>query len=282
MHSPLPWVEIVDAGDVASLAADYTRPAPSVAYRDDDDVKDATQAARRDGSVAAWKHVHKLRRSARKRWKINRLSAILGGDWLQYRQLQRDKKRCRGWWGDLLADRSSRQLATEITEHLEEKMCDRSRSDWNRELQAHVDGVNQEDDFKPFVLLDMRRELQSMRCRSAVGPDKIGVHLLWEIANHGKLCYGLLDLINHIVRTRAAGDLGNQLPGSAREVQESEPSQRPQADLCLFCFSEVDQQNGLRSCTAAHATGIKDLLLRKRPTSGRSNRQYFPHTRYHS
>ena len=202
MHSPLPWVEYVDAGDVASLAADYTRPAPSVAYRDDDDVKDATQAARRDGSVAAWKHVHKLRRSARKRWKINRLSAILGGDWLQYRQLQRDKKRCRGWWGDLLADRSSRQLATEITEHLEEKMCDRSRSDWNRELQAHVDGVNQENDFKPFVLLDMRRELQSMRCRSAVGPDKIGVHLLWEIANHDKLCYGLHDLINHIVRTQ--------------------------------------------------------------------------------
>ncbi|CAE7637075.1 pol [Symbiodinium sp. CCMP2592] len=202
VHTSLPTCEIVDAEDLELLAEKYTRPVQSKAYRDDDEVKNAILHAREVGTSAEWKKVHKLRRSARKRWKINRFSEILKGDWTQYRQLQNEKKRCRGWWGELLADRSSEQLTHDIKCHLEEKMCDADRVNWNDELHEQVSCIEQKGDFRAFTLVDMRTELQSMKCRSAVGPDKIGVHLLREIANHETLCYGLLDLINHIVRTQ--------------------------------------------------------------------------------
>ena len=79
-------------------------------------------------------------------------------------------------------------------------MVDVTRHDWDERLQAIIETVP-ESELQPFSLLEIRAELQQMRCRSAVGPDGIGVHLLREIASHDSLGPQLRDLVNHIVGT---------------------------------------------------------------------------------
>ena len=207
VHAELPEVEIVDDQDISHLAAEYTRPRPSLRYQDDDEIRQATMQARREGTPMAWKSVHKKRRAARKKWHLDRLSSILRGDWEQYRQVQSEKNRNRGWWGHLLSSRSSATLRDEIVDHLQEKMCRRDGQDWDDLLQQLIQSVVPEGEFQPFCIEDVRAELHQMKCRSAVGPDKIGVHLLRTMAAHPTLGSGLLNLINHIVRTQ-------QLPAS--------------------------------------------------------------------
>ena len=50
--------------------------------------------------------------------------------------------------------------------------------------------------------LEVREQLHQMKCRSAIGPDGISVHLLREIASHDVHQHDLVDLVNHIVRTQ--------------------------------------------------------------------------------
>ena len=198
----LPSVEIVDDRDIMQLATSCTKARPSLAYKDSSEVKNAIIQARADNTTPTWKRVHKLRRAAKKKWHGDRLKAILGGDWEQYRQVQAEKNRKRGWWGRLLHDRSSSQLRDDIVVHLEKKMCRQDGCDWDEMLQRTIQAVEIEGDFVPFRVEDVRAELQNMKCRSAVGPDKIGVHLLRCMADHEVLASGLVDLINHIVRTQ--------------------------------------------------------------------------------
>ncbi|CAE7333491.1 unnamed protein product [Symbiodinium sp. KB8] len=196
--------EIVDEDDLKELATKCTRPRTSQAYKDDQEVLDAIRQARQDKLPASWKRVHRLRRVGRKRWQTARKTAILQGDWEAYRQLQQEKKRKRGWWGGLLRDTSSADLTSAVTSHLTEKMVDLTNGTWDDELCRMMGEFKATGDecFKPFTIHDVREELQHMKCRSAVGPDGIGVHLLREIASHDDLQHGLLHLINHIVRTQ--------------------------------------------------------------------------------
>ncbi|CAE6965614.1 unnamed protein product [Symbiodinium sp. CCMP2592] len=204
----IPETEIIDEDDLIEIAKKYTRPRPSYKYRDSDEVKDCIARARESNLPRDWKTVHRCRRQARKKWSEERLSAIVKGDWDQYRLLQNEKKRKRGWWGSLLENCGSTDLAADITAHLENKMKNphRSAEEWESQLGELIESCTG-GDFQPFSLLDVRTELQGMKCRSAVGPDGIGVHLLRELASdeiHGPR---LLSLINHIVKTR-------QLPNS--------------------------------------------------------------------
>ena len=193
---------IVDDEDLQQLAKRHTKPLSSQAYRDNDEIKQAISEARTEMKPESWKRVHRLRRAARKKWHDERRSSILNGDWGQYRLLQKEKHRCRGWWGNLLADRSAAELTRDVTDHLSSKIVDEKGATWDDELASIVQGVKSEAEFVPFTILDVRVELQQMKTRSAVGPDGISVHLLREIASHDTLQLGLLDLINHIVRTQ--------------------------------------------------------------------------------
>ena len=237
--SPLPETILVEAQDLTSLARQCTRPRTSSAYRDNEDIREAIKSARAQGTAAAWKKVHKIRRAARKQWKLERLSSILAGDWEEYRRLQSEKKRCRGWWGPLLADHSAADLTRDITLHLEGKMCDKARSDWDVILQAKIDAVNARGEFRPFSLIDMRTELQTMRARSAVGPDLVGVHLLREIANHDTLAYDMLDLINHIVSTLALPEIWDK---SFLALLAKCPNPQRVNDLRPICVSSTFQK----------------------------------------
>ena len=203
----LPSIDLIDEGDIQQLASLCTRTRPALSYRDGEEVKVAVVNAKIAGSSAAWKRVHKLRRSAKKAWHRQRLSDILGGNWEIYRQIQVEKNRKRGWWGRLLEERSAEQLRDEIVEHLEKKMCRQDDLNWDEDLQMLIGSIAVRGDFRPFCIEDVRAELHHMKCRSAVGPDKIGVHLLRHMAYHETLGPGLLELINHIVRT-------HQLPPS--------------------------------------------------------------------
>ncbi|CAE7715741.1 pol [Symbiodinium sp. CCMP2592] len=174
----------------------------SLAFRDTDETKNAIIKAQRTRDKADWKHVHQLRRFARKAWQEQRLSRILAGGWDEFRSLQNEKKRQKGWWGELLQDRSSSDLTREVQAHLESKMVCGNMNTWDTELDELIAAVRADHAFLPFDLFDVRTELQSMRCRSAVGPDGIGVHLLREIASDAHLGEQFLELINHIVRTQ--------------------------------------------------------------------------------
>ena len=199
----LPDVTIVDDGDLTALAKMCTRPRVSAAFRDDAETHAALHRAKETNDAREWKRVHRLRQAKRKKWRRDRLSAILAGDWDQYRMLQAEKKRVKGWWGDLLQDRSAAQLTTEIQDHLEEKMTDQARpGQWDEQLRDIIVNCEPVGEFEPFELHEVWEELQHMRCRSAVGPDLVGVHLLRAIASHETLGDQLVGLINHIVRTQ--------------------------------------------------------------------------------
>ena len=197
----LPGLTLVDEVDITELAQTCSKPRFSQAYRDDDEVREAIAAARGSNLTRDWKKVHRLRQRKRKAWCKQRLSSILAGDWEQYRLLQAEKKRSRGWWGNMLEERSAAQLATEIHDHLVAKMQDQKRSaeQWDEELNNIIAGCTAEGDFTLFELHEVWEELQQMRCRSAVGPDKIGVHLLRCIAQHDDLGPQLIELISHII-----------------------------------------------------------------------------------
>ena len=201
--SDLPSRVILDDEDVAQLAKDFTRPRASMKFVDDEFTLQAIQTARLSKSSADWKTVHKMRKSARKRWQEARLQRVLQGDWDDFRQIQNEKKRKRGWWGHLLAGKSSSELTGEVQKHLETKMVDPGMDNWDQQLNEMIDSVRMGGNFVEFSLAELRGELQNMKCKSAVGPDGIGVHLLRNMASHDGLGPQLLSLINHIVRTLA-------------------------------------------------------------------------------
>ncbi|CAE7871221.1 unnamed protein product [Symbiodinium microadriaticum] len=78
---------------------------------------------------------------------------------------------------------------------------------WDEELESVLRQCKDEGDFMPFEMHEIVEELGHMKTRSAVGPDKIGVHLLREIAAHETLGKELLDMINQIVRRQEIGSL---------------------------------------------------------------------------
>ena len=198
----LPSACIVDDTDLTKLAMEHTKPRRSSAFRDDDDTKRAIASARQSGCPREWKQVHRLRGAARKRWKSARLSSILLGNWDDFRQLQADKKRKRGWWGNLLENRSSADVTREVQAHLHNKRVDPALNDWDEQLESIISSVKAGGDFVPFTAMDIRGELQAMRCRSAVGPDLIGVHLLRAVSCHDELGPQLVGLVNHIVQSQ--------------------------------------------------------------------------------
>ena len=102
----------------------------------------------------------------------------------------------------MLVDRSSKQLTEDVKAHLEGKMVDSNGEKWDDELNHIISGVTLDCPFEPFTCAEVREQLQHMKCASAVGPDGISVHLLREVASHDLHQHGLVDLINHIVRTQ--------------------------------------------------------------------------------
>ncbi|CAE7208035.1 unnamed protein product [Symbiodinium sp. CCMP2592] len=207
VNTELPDATLVDDTDITELARTCTRPRRSQAYKDSAEIKDTVKEARRTNDMASWKRAHRLRRRARRDWEDKRLSRILVGSWDEFRQLQNEKKRRRGWWGNLLQDKASSTLTREVREHLEKKMVDPSRTNWDVELAQTIKDVTIEGEFLEFTILDIRVELQQMRCRSSIGPDGISVHLLREISSHDTLAPQFVALVNHIIRTGETPDI---------------------------------------------------------------------------
>ena len=127
------------------------------------------------------------------------MSAILHGEWHQYRSLQKEKKRRTGWWGGLLHDTTSHDLTGRVQQHLEHKLVKEFGKDWDELLQMQTDCIEPGDEFEEFTLLDVREVLQEMKPHSAVGPDGISVGFLRGAASDDFVAPQLLSLINHIV-----------------------------------------------------------------------------------
>ncbi|CAE6972900.1 unnamed protein product [Symbiodinium microadriaticum] len=248
VHRDLPPKQIVDEQDLIDLSKECTRPRVSAAFRDDLETITAIGAARESGLTADWKRVQKMRREKRKNWQQERLSAVLQGDWDSYRQIQGDKKRRRGWWwGDLLQDRSAAQLATEIEDHLHSKLVCGSphAAPWDERLQELLPQCPSGGDFVPFQQHEVVTELQAMKCRSAVGPDSLGVHFLRAVAVHPDIGGDFLSLINHIVATHELPESWSRsfLALIAKVPSPKKPSDlRPIQALGLHVVARDDNQ----------------------------------------
>ena len=199
LNKTIPQKILVDAYDLSQLAKQCTGPRKSAAYSDPPEVLQAIRSARDDCDKKKWKQVHRLRRQARRTWEADRMSAILHGEWHQYRSLQKEKKRRTGWWGGLLHDTTSHDLTGRVQQHLEHKLVNEFGKDWDELLQMQIDCIEPGDEFEEFTLLDVREVLQEMKPHSAVGPDGISVGFLRGAASDDFVAPQLLSLINHIV-----------------------------------------------------------------------------------
>ncbi|CAE7832190.1 pol [Symbiodinium sp. CCMP2592] len=199
MRKDIPSQRISNAEDLADLAKKCTGPRFSHAYRDPEMVLQAMRDARQNNDAKSWKAVHRLRRRARRQWEAGRLSAILHGDWYQYRTRKKEKNRRVGWWGNLLKDSSSTALTQKVENHLKGKLENEFGDDWDDLLQQQIEMVEIREDFEDFTLLNVREALQEMKPHSAVGPDGISVGFLRAAASHDEVAPQLLQLINDTV-----------------------------------------------------------------------------------
>ncbi|CAE7787600.1 unnamed protein product [Symbiodinium sp. CCMP2592] len=200
MQGDIPKVEICDVDDVVQLARKCSKPRTATSYRDTEKIKLAIVQAKEHKDPKEWKRVHRARRRARRQWEQDRLSNILNGDWLQYRSLQAERTRKKGWWGRMLLERSSRENTAMVQQHLEAKLVNEFGADWDDLLQSQIDCVHIAGEFEDFSMLDAREVLQEMKANSAVGPDGIGVSFLRAAFSDDHVGPQILSLVNHIIR----------------------------------------------------------------------------------
>ncbi|CAE7769490.1 unnamed protein product [Symbiodinium sp. CCMP2456] len=128
--------------EVRECARRHTAPRKKGRYRDDVEVKEAIQRARAQRDEAAklaWKEVHYLRRKHKRAWQRNRVSRVLSGDWLAYRDIQAEKKK-RNWWGKLLSSKSSCEVAGEVEAQLKKKVWVEDLG-WDDQLSKRISSV---------------------------------------------------------------------------------------------------------------------------------------------
>ena len=169
--------------DVKTMAHLYTRPRTAMRFKDDVETRDLIFEAKQARGVHAkdlWKKIHKMRRQKRREWRQSQVQSILGGNWHAYREYKKVQTR-RNWWGRLLQDTSASALGGAITAHLESKVKDEN-VDWHTELGERIQAIGYDvGDFHPISCDEVRAALSTMRARSALGPDMIGVDLLRNI-----------------------------------------------------------------------------------------------------
>ena len=196
----IPAEIICDADDLSKLASKCTRPRPSQAYCDSEEIKDAIGEARNSNDKKTWKAVHKMRRQARREWERARLSKILNGDWFEYRSLQKEKKRKTGWWGRMLHEKSSKQNTELVQDHLRGKLVNEFCDDWDELLQMQIDSIEVREEFVDFTIPEAREVLHQMKINSAVGPDGISVSFLRHALSDDWMATQIMSLVNQIVR----------------------------------------------------------------------------------
>ncbi|CAE7463550.1 unnamed protein product [Symbiodinium sp. CCMP2592] len=189
--------------DVVAMAKQCTEPRQKHKYVDSDEIRDATErakACRGPAAKALWNGVHRLRRRARRAWKLARSGRILAGDWHAYREAKAESKR-RCWWGGLLRDKSAQDLADAVTEHLESKVSD-PLANWHSELDERLQNITCcPVHFAPISSEEVGAALLKMRARSALGPDGVSVDLLKVI--FAECPDALLRLLNETLFTGA-------------------------------------------------------------------------------
>ena len=202
LTGPLPDGEVlVDAQDIEEMARKYTRPLGKKSFVDPAEVKNAFNTARASMLPTDWKVAHKLRKMARKEWAEHRLQKIVEGDWGEFRSYKNGLHRRKGWWGKMLATRSSKALTEEVSAHLQEKMVDAQLVEWDEILRGQIDGivVPSAAEWRHVSLEEVHEQLQGMKAAAAVGPDMVGVDLLRQLARHDDYGHQLLGVINHVV-----------------------------------------------------------------------------------
>eukprot|EP00439_Symbiodinium_sp_Y106_P025927 s5075_g3.t1 len=236
MLKDIPAEILVDSNDLKELARKCTGPRRGGAYRDPPEVLSAIQDARWDNTKQKWKRVHRLRRQAKRAWESSRTTAILQGDWMQYRALQREKRRKTGWWGGLLRETSSADLTKQVQRHLEAKLVNEFGQDWDELLQTQIDLIMPRDEFEGFTLLDLREVVHEMKPHSAVGPDGVSVSFLRCAASDDFIAPQLLALVNHIVANLQQPD---EWRGNFLALLAKIPVPLAPKDLRPICVSSV-------------------------------------------
>ena len=173
---PLPALR--NLGDLYQCAAQRTRPSTQAKFQDDEETRAAARRAKDTGDAHEWKGVHAMRRRKRKIWIQERFARILAGDWGAYRNYKNEKN-ARGWWGKLLAEKSSKQVADEAAAHLSSKMWDEDRCDWDKDLEMMIGNhVRKGVPPLPVTSVEVWGALEGMKPQAALGPDGVSISLL--------------------------------------------------------------------------------------------------------
>ena len=248
--APSTWSELEHVAKVV------TCPKHKASYTDSAEIKAAiveAKSVRGDVAKARWKEVHRLRREHRKQWKKSRLGRTVAGDWAAYREHKAEMKR-HNWWGRLLQDRSSGELADAVKTHLETKVCD-PELQWRAELRERVARIDCRPDlFRPVAGEEVAAALGKMKSRSALGPDGVGVDLLKKVfeAHPDALCHLLGETLRSGVLPDKWGEsLLALLPKT--KVPETEKELRPIAMSCagMKLMSKVVMGRTFRSLREA-------------------------------
>ena len=168
--------------ELYDLAARRTKPRKQSKYVDDDEVRDAARKAKASGDKAEWKGVHALRKRNKKKWRMDRFASILSGDWGWYRSYKQELNP-RHWWGRLLENKSSSEIAAEAQAHLIDKMWDADKTDWDDELEKMIAGVEKPNDFASVLPAEVWGALEGMKAQAALGPDGVSVPLLKQLVH---------------------------------------------------------------------------------------------------
>eukprot|EP00439_Symbiodinium_sp_Y106_P047279 s313_g6.t1 len=198
---------LVDWEDVVELARTHTRPSVSSKYKDPEEVQVALRDAKDAGDKAAWKRAYRLRRTARRSWQRERRARALAGDWTMYRAIKREKTRRSGWWGKLLLERTDEQLTAEVEAHLTGKLHDAKAVHWEDELNDIVNKCPDLSTWRPYSREEVAGVIASMKTKSSVGPDLVGVDLLRHLIQDESLGEQLVDLLNYHTRELCVPEL---------------------------------------------------------------------------
>ena len=165
------------------------------------------------GTKPEWKGVHALRKRNKKKWRMDRFASILSGDWGWYRSYKQELNP-RHWWGRLLENKSSSEIAAEAQAHLTDKMWDANKTDWDDELEEMIAAVEKPNDFTPVLPVEVWDALEGMKAQAALGPDGVSVPLLKQLMHEQpeNMCRLLQE---HILHDELPAEWHDSFPGAA-------------------------------------------------------------------
>ncbi|CAE7487330.1 jockey\pol [Symbiodinium sp. CCMP2592] len=182
-------VSQVDHQVLCDLARTRTKPAPSLSYRDPENVKVLFRRARVSGSAASWKEALKARKVARKHWEEERVLRAAAGDWDCLREVRGNSGT--GWQVEFSVAQQDDPHRV-IHDHFQEVY---------RDPRVSPPVTIPTGDVEAFTLDELWTGLKQLKGQKAVGCDLTSKELLVGICNAEGGAEQVLEFYNRVLAT---------------------------------------------------------------------------------